>query len=221
MSHAPQPRTGFDWPTYADATLAGLSILIPIPIVDWVFERFFRRRMPGAIARRHGRKLSPGVAAALNRDEGNWLATCLTLPITGTIWLIKRVSRKILYFLTVKEATDQISYYWQRAFLIDYMLLAGHLDDAQAASTARQAMEDVLQTTATPLAQLARQVTSGTSNIWQTLRRARRGNEDAAIQQTRSEMNQNWGNFDAYFRLLAQHYEQAYQARRDRPISVA
>ena len=220
MSYAPQPRTGFDWPTYADATLAGLSILIPIPVVDWVFERFFRRRMAGAIARSHGRTLSPAVATALNQEEGNWLATCLTLPITGTIWLIKRVSRKILYFLTVKEATDQISYYWQRAFLIDYMLVAGHLDTVEAAGVARQAMGDVLQATASPLTQLARQVTSGTSNVWQTLRRARRGSEDAAIQQTRSEMNQSWGSFDAYFRLLAQQYEQAYQARRDRLVRL-
>ena len=38
----PQPNTTFDWLIYADATFAGLSVLIPIPIIDWIFENIFR-----------------------------------------------------------------------------------------------------------------------------------------------------------------------------------
>jgi hypothetical protein len=45
----PQPPAAFDWEVYANATFAGLAVLIPIPLVDWVFEEVFRRRMPAAI----------------------------------------------------------------------------------------------------------------------------------------------------------------------------
>jgi hypothetical protein len=211
MADTPQPRTGFDWAIYSDATLAGLAILIPLPIVDSMFEQFFRRRIPATIARRHGRVLDAAVIAALNKDERSCLAACLTFPITATVWLIKRIFRKILYFLTVKEATDQISQYWQRAFLIDYMIPLGHLDNTASAAIARQALDRVLQARSSPLTQFARQIIPGTRSIWRSLRRARQGNEDVVIQQTRAEMNQSWGNFDAYFRTLARQYEQAYQ----------
>ena len=43
--------SGFDWRIYADATCAGLSVLIPLPFVDTAFETVFRRRIPGTIAR--------------------------------------------------------------------------------------------------------------------------------------------------------------------------
>ena len=33
----------FDWLRYADATFAGLALLIPIPLLDVAFECFFRR----------------------------------------------------------------------------------------------------------------------------------------------------------------------------------
>ena len=36
-----EAEVSFDWPMYADATFAGLSLLVPIPLLDWVFEQFF------------------------------------------------------------------------------------------------------------------------------------------------------------------------------------
>ena len=129
----PQPRTEFDWGIYADATFAGLAVLIPIPIVD---------------------------------------------------------------------------YYWHRAFLLDYMLLAGHLDDEEAAHLARQAMEQVLDTaTTSPLIHLARQVAASPRHILRTLRRARQGSEDEVIQQKRSQMQQRWADFEDYLRTLAAQYD--------------
>ncbi|HMR66443.1 MAG TPA: hypothetical protein PKE64_20720, partial [Anaerolineae bacterium] len=50
--------TDFDWGVYADATMAGLAVLVPIPILDWLLEEIFRRRMPQAIARQRGQRLS-------------------------------------------------------------------------------------------------------------------------------------------------------------------
>ncbi len=136
----PQPRTNFDWSVYADATLAGLSVLIPIPLLDTVFETFFRRRMPRSIARSHGRVLPANIQAALRLNLRSWFQTYLMLPLTLTIGLVRRLSRKLLYFLTIKEAADALSQYWHRAFLLDYMLAAGHLETVASAHVARQAM---------------------------------------------------------------------------------
>lgn len=57
-----RPETAFNWAIYAGATLAGLSVLIPLPLLDVAFEQLFRRRMPGSIARARSRQIPPRVA---------------------------------------------------------------------------------------------------------------------------------------------------------------
>ncbi len=210
MTMSAQPRITFEWSMYADATLAGLSVLIPVPFLDNVFEAFFRRRMPSGVARSRGRVLPNAIKAELSRSSKGWLTTCLTLPLTLTIGLVQRLSRKLLYFLTIKEATDKLSYYWQRAFLLDYMLAAGHLETEASARIARQAMEQVLATTSSPLKQLALQVIARTRHSWRTLRRARRGQEDEVIQETKAQLEQRWSDFAGYFEVVAARYEQQY-----------
>jgi hypothetical protein len=207
----PPAETGFDWQLYADATFAGLAVLIPVPLLDVVFERFFRRRMAPAIAARKGRSLPPPVRVELNRSSGGCLGGCLAAPITAVLWLITRLSRKILYVLTIKDATDQLSYYWQRAFLLAHMLDQGHLQSLSSAAAAREAMEAVLDTTAGPLGQLAQQVIAGARHIARTLWRARRGGEDEVTRQTRARMRASWAAFDDYFTALAERYDRAYQ----------
>lgn len=217
----PQPRTTFDWAIYADATFAGLAVLIPIPVLDWIVEWFFARRILSAIAKRRGRQLEPGVMRALNNNQGckGWFIGCFTLPVMLTIELIKSISRKILYFLTIKAASDQLSYYWHRAFLIDYMLLAGHLDDADSALLAGQAMEQVIATsTSSPVLKLAGEVMSSTGYVFGVLRNARRSQkeeENEMIQQQPSRITRRWNDFEAYFNTLAADYEEVYQQRRE------
>ncbi len=216
----PQPRTNFDWSVYADATLAGLSVLIPIPLLDTVFETFFRRRMPRSIARSHGRVLPANIQAALRLNLRSWFQTYLMLPLTLTIGLVRRLSRKLLYFLTIKEAADALSQYWHRAFLLDYMLAAGHLETVASAHVARQAMEHVVATTSSPLTQLATHVITRTRHIWQTLRRARQGQEDTVIEQTRAQLEQRWGDFAGYFEAVAARYEQHYRELQSQPHTI-
>ena len=103
-----QPVPKFDWAVYADATFAGLAILIPIPLLDVFVEWLFRRRMPQAIAKRNGRKLSRPIVFHLNNRPGKWWG-CFLWPIALTLLLLKRLFRTILYFLTIKEATDNLS----------------------------------------------------------------------------------------------------------------
>jgi hypothetical protein len=200
--------TAFEWSRYADATLAGLSVLVPIPFVDDAFEAFFRKRIPGAVARARGRALPADVRAALAEGDGG--GGCATIPIRLTLGLLKRLSRKLLYFLTIKAATDRLSHYWSRAFLIDHMLVSGHLENAASARVARQALDEVLTTVAGPLPRLARQVIASTRNVWPALRRARRGEDAEEMREVRSQMEGHWDEAAGDLRSLAARYDAAY-----------
>ena len=212
MSKAPQPNTNFDWAIYADATFAGLSVLIPFVGLDWAFESFFRYRMPLTIAKRRQKKLPPGVQRELNKSDAGCMQSCMTLPFKTVLVLLKKLSRKILYFLTIKEAADQLNYYWHQAFLIDYMLVEGHLVDEESAMIARHAMRHVLEETDTsPLNQLAGQVIAGSRHVLGSLRRVRRQDEeDAMLREKKSLMAQYWVEFSEYFEELAHFYHQSY-----------
>jgi hypothetical protein len=206
--------TDFDWSRYADATLAGLSVLIPIPFVDDAFEAFFRKRIPGAVARSRGRTLSGQVQAVLEEDDGR--SGCATLPARLVIGLFKRLSRKLLYFLTVKQATDRLSYYWYRAFLMDHMLASGHLESPDSARTAHQAMEELLASTAGPLPRLAQQMVTQMRNVWPALRRARRGEESDEVRETRNQLERRWNELAEHLGAVAARYDEAYARKRGR-----
>ena len=218
--------TAFSWSLYADATFAGLSMLVPFPFVDSAFEWFFKRRVPGAVARWRGRRLEPEVVAELNYEKNSWLDSCLMLPVTLTWGLIKRLSKKVLYFLTVKEATDHLSYQWHRAFLIDYALQQGHLETRADAEVARLAMEYALATaTTSPLENLAQRLIPHTRHITRSLRKARKGEEDEVIGEKRDMMAKAWVGFAEYLADVGFRYDQTYvkwrQERAERAAAEA
>ncbi len=200
--------TAFEWSRYADATLAGLSVLIPVPFMDDAFEGFFRGRIPGAVARARGRTLPDDVRAVLGEGDsrGGWAA----IPLRLTLGLAKRLSRKVLYFLTIKTATDRLNQYWTRAFLIDQGLMAGHLETAASARVARKAMDEVLAATSGPLPRIARQVIASTRNVWPALRRARRGEDAEEMRQVRTQMEGRWDEAASDLRSMAARYDAAY-----------
>ncbi len=203
------PNEKFDWAIYVDATLAGLAILIPIPLVDLLFEWLFKRRMPQAIARRNGRILSTETIRQLNRSSFNCLG-CLLWPLELVWLLLKRTYRTILYFLTIKEATDKLSYYWHRAFLLDFMMKRGDLSGPEESALAAQALHQVLDNlTTSPLTQLAQQVVANVRHIlrssWRWLRRKQ---EDEMMAETRTQMANAWRDLSGYFVLVASRYEQ-------------
>ncbi|HEY0152685.1 MAG TPA: hypothetical protein VGB92_11865 [Longimicrobium sp.] len=202
--------TAFEWSRYADATLAGLSVLIPVPFVDDAFEGYFRRRIPGAVARSRGRSLPGEVRAALDEEDAAGRSGCATLPLRLTLGLLKRLSRKLLYFLTVKTATDRLSHYWYRAFLLDHMLASGHLDDAAGARVAHRAMEQVLAATRGPLPQVARQLVSSSRNVWSALRLARRGKDSEEVREVRSQLELRWSEIAEQLGSVAARYDEAY-----------
>ena len=211
-----EPRTRFDWIIYADATFAGLSVLIPIPLLDVAFEHFFRRRMPGVIARRNGRTLDKETIQELNRLPPGCLQTCLGWPILILLTFLKRLYRTILYFLSIKDATDNLSLYWHRAFLLDYMIRSGYVDDPATVPIAAEALRQLLDDIATsPLTQLAQEVVASAHHIFATLRRViRRGEEDEVVAQAKERMATIWSSYDEYLAEVAVRYDQRYTQLR-------
>jgi hypothetical protein len=202
----------FDWAIYADATFAGLAILIPVPLVDVLVAWYFKRRIPQAVAKRNGRKLPPIIVYHLNRMPFKWWG-CLLWPVALTFLLLKRLFRTILYFLTIKEASDDLSYYWHKAFLIDFMMRRGDLDSEESAKIAAAAMFTVLdEITTSPLTKLAQQVVAGMNHIMATTWRwVRRKQEDNPLREARKNMASAWDDFADYFADLAKHYVNVYQ----------
>jgi hypothetical protein len=199
----------FEWAIYVDATLAGLAILIPIPLVDVLFEWIFKRRMPQAIAKRNGHTLPAETVNQLNRSNSSCLG-CLLWPVQLVWLLLKRTYRTILYFLTVKEATDKLSYYWHRAYLLDKMVERGDLDNREEATLAAEALYQVLENvTTSPLTQLAQEVVANVHHIlrssWRWLRRKQ---EDEMMSRTRTQMATAWRDLSGYFAQVGAQYEQ-------------
>ncbi len=211
--------TDFDWLIYADATFAGLAILIPFPFLDALLEEYFRRRMPRDIARRHGRTLAPAVVREVNRNRGgSCLGSCVMMPLELVIYVVRNLYRTVLYILSVYDASEKLSFYWHRAFLLNYMIDRGHLDDMARAPIAAQAMHRALKTTQTsPLLNLAGELVAfartHTRGLMRTIYRyIRREQETAEAKQTRASIAAQWAEFQDYLIGLADRYDAAYIA---------
>ena len=210
-----EPRD-FDWRVYADATCAGLSALIPIPLLDIAAERVFRRRMPRAIARVHWRSLPPEVQAQLGRSGGRLLSLtgCLLLPLAAVRYLARVIWHKVVYVLAVADAAGLVSAYWHRAYLIDHMVRAGHLDEGADADWAIDVCFRVLDEADTsPLVGLARQLVSTSRRILGLLLRAARF-DDPELTGTLGEiLSSHWTAAEASLREVALHYNRLYVLR--------
>ncbi len=210
-----KPRT-FDWRVYADATCAGLTALIPIPLLDAVVERIFRRRMPGAIARANGRTLQPEDRARLGRSGSELLslAGCLMLPLTAVRYLARVIWHKVIYVLAVADAASLVSAYWHRAYLLEHMIRAGHLDEGADADWAIQVFFKALDEADTsPLVGLARQMASTSRRIVGMLLRAARL-DDPEVTQTLGEiLSSRWNAAEASLHEVALHYNRLYVQR--------
>jgi hypothetical protein len=208
----------FDWVVYADATAAGLAVLVPIPFLDWALERYFRRRMPRDIAWRNGRRLMPAIGRALDAPAGGLWPSCLLWPVQFVLYLLKNIYRTVVYVLSIKDATDNLSYYWHRAFLIDYMARRGDLDSVERAQIGGRAMNRVLGSiTTSPLTGLAQKIVQrGRVTIRQGLRllfRWRlRQEEPAVIVRSREEMAARWSSLHVYFAGIARRYDEVYSS---------
>lgn len=214
--HAAAIDTTFDWHVYADATFAGLAVLLPIPFIDSFFEEIFRRRMPRDIARWRGRALPQASIREINRvREGCWPG-CLLWPVEGIIFIIRTIYRNIIFVLSVYDASVKLSYYWHRAFLLDYMIRRGDLDTPVKARLAGVAMQQAMgNLQLSPFIKLAGQVIEQarthigalTRSVFRFLRR-REATEET--ERTWLGIAEQWAGFKDYLEELAVRYDNAY-----------
>ena len=203
----------FDWKVYADATAAGLTALIPIPLLDLALERTFRRRMPRAISHARGIRLTVRDRARLAVGDGSWLsaAGCLAVPVAGARYLVRRLWHKVVYVLAVADSVSLLSAYWHRAYLMDHMIRAGHLEEEASADWAILVFRRVLREADTsPLMGLAREVVAGSQRVVRTLLRARRRGADTQAESLGDILRSHWGAAERSLRAVAIRYDELY-----------
>lgn len=212
----PSPPSRFDWRIYADATSAGLTALIPIPLLDLLFEATFRRRMPRAIARVRGAQLKPRDRIRLARGDGRWLSAegCLTVPVAAGRYLARRLWRKVVYVLAVADAASLTSAYWHRAYLMDHMIRAGHLGTGADSDWAIEVFSRTLREADTsPLVGLAREVIAGSHRIVRLLARARRRDTATETESLGEILRSHWSAARRSLETVALRYNELYVAK--------
>jgi len=207
--------TDFDWRIYADATAAGLTALIPIPLVDLAFESTFRRRIPGAVARARNRVVTTSDRIRLSQGEkkGLSLAGCLILPVSMGRYILKKIWRKVVYVFAVTDATKQVSEYWHRAYLTDHMVRSGHLEDGADTDWAILVYGQVLrEIDPSPLMDLAREVVTASHRVFRTLIRARKSGAAATTAAFGEILKEHWEAADQSLQEAALRYNELYSA---------
>jgi len=216
--HDLRTRVPFDWKVYADATCAGLSALIPLPGLDLLFETLFRRRMPAAIARCHRVELAPQARRELGLSGESLLSVrgCLMLPLVAIGWLIMRISRKIIYVLTIKQAAQQVSRYWHRAYLLDHLVRQGLLGANGAPEVVIEAFRQTMREADTDsLRGLARQVVGSVRHVSAVLLRARRGRAAEATHRQEALLGGRWAQVESSLGLTAGYFDYLLYHRGD------
>lgn len=105
------------------SVLGGLCPLIPLPFIDDVLTRSFRRRMVGAVLRHAGFEPTDAQVQRLTRTENRGL---LLGCLIGVVWYaFKKISRKILYFFAIKDCVDVTSRLLHEGWLVQYALSRG------------------------------------------------------------------------------------------------
>jgi hypothetical protein len=212
-SDAEAATSQIDWRIYADATCAGLSVLIPLPLVDLAFETIFRRRIPGTISRARKRPVDPETKAALARPLNAPISVsgCLILPFKLGRYILRRLWRKIIYVFAVKDATEALTEYWHRAFLTDHMVRAGHLDPGADIDLAVRVYRHVLsEIDPSPLTGLARQTMDNVQHVFRLLVRAGRLGAAEVTRSLGDVLSSHWRLAEASMRATADLYNGWY-----------
>jgi hypothetical protein len=138
---------------------------------------------------------------------------CLLLPFAALLYLLKRLSRKILYVLTIRDAARSLSAYWHRAHLIDHMVRAGHVSPGQPVSLALASFQNSLdETSIVGLRQCGRQLIRGAHHIFSTLMRALRQGADSSLRPQAAFLKDQWETMAVTLAKAVDSYEHHYLA---------
>jgi len=127
------------------AVLAGLTPLIPVPILDDLVYNYLLRSLVRGLAASHHKNLRDEEVRALATQPAGCGLGCFA---TLLIYPFKKVLRKILYFLEWKRATDVISRTYCEGYMLDVAFDEGWVEK-HGAVRVRAAMDAVLARTNT------------------------------------------------------------------------
>jgi hypothetical protein len=191
-----------------------LSVLIPLPLVDAVFETIFRRRIPGTIARARRRGVAPEVRRHLGRavDSSLSLRGCIGFFFTAVRYVLRKIWRKVIYIFTIKDAATALSEYWHRAYLIDHMVRAGHVEAGVDTDLAVRVFNRTLrEADLSPLMGLARQTVANARHVVRTLARARRLGAAEVARSLGDVLASHWKGAEASLVGVGEDYDRRYR----------
>ena len=134
MENASPPAVNSQRTIITHAVLIGLTPLIPVPVVDDLAKSYFQRRMVRSLAAMRGRQLGAEDVDTLATDRGG--GGCLRGCLTVIVYPIKKIFRKIFFFLELKRAVDLTSGAFHHGYLVDYLFAEWDALGAGAKSTA-------------------------------------------------------------------------------------
>jgi len=105
------------------SVLTGLTPLIPVPFVDDLVKTHVRRRLFRLLGEARGAGLGQDTIDTLAREtSGGCLGGCLSQVF---LYPLKKIFRKVFFFLEWKRAADLTSYTYHFGYLVDYALQKG------------------------------------------------------------------------------------------------
>ncbi len=171
----------------ADSELTGLCPLIPVPLLDDFARDLLRKRLVGHLATASGTAMADGEAKILACgyqpvSTSGCARGCLRLALVrSVVFLItvifRKITRKILFFLTIKDAVETFDKNFHEGYLLRHALSLGVLRQPALAGAApaqvdprllevRGAVEAVIRQTDTrPVTNLARSVFAGSRRL--------------------------------------------------------
>jgi hypothetical protein len=108
-----------------DSLLGGCCPLLPVPLVDDMALSRVRRRMVTRLVSRWNLALAPHQVAWLAGPTSRWTVSRAASKVL--IYPVKRLFRKVLYFLAIKEGVDTFSHVFHQGYLLHAALLRGVL----------------------------------------------------------------------------------------------
>jgi hypothetical protein len=107
-----------------DALLYGALSLLPVPLLDSLLQRILLDRLFARLCAEAGAPLDPAAAKALTGFRGSLLMGCLGFAL----WYpVKKLLRKLVYVLSVKDALDGVARAAAMAELVRRAAAAGLL----------------------------------------------------------------------------------------------
>jgi hypothetical protein len=139
------------------AVFVGLTPLIPLPFLDDLTQRYFERRLIGRLLREHQASPTDEHIDALAAPPPSPHGAVLGCLLTALLYPIKKLFRKLFFFLEIKRALDLVSTTYSLGYALDHALGEGlySAGGSRPPAELRQAIERVLSRVGTSPINLA------------------------------------------------------------------